>query len=387
MRCLYAALLSLLLLACGGGGGGGSSSAEPSISFPLAAATLKDVSSSGANPLGAAVASPTAPATVAAATDATAFMDWAELTFPKLFPSHQRDQQKDGFTYRFYAETATYLGVINGTVRLQGASFGAEVLAVGRLSDFACRVFPEHCAPPTAKVVAPSQVIVGSMVTLDGATSEAANGEGLFYSWALPSKPSGSAAVLSSPLQSKATFIADRVGTYTASLSVTGGTGVSTPVTVTITTVSAVSNVAPVAVAGPSRSVPGGTTVFLDGSGSYDQNGDPLTFTWAIATKPVGSTAALDNVNSGRPSFIADVRGEYVLSLVVSDGKSVSQESTLSLFASNPPTTSPGTGTTTPPPGDTSSTCCKRCTTGKPCGNSCISRTNTCHVGGGCACF
>ncbi|MVA97979.1 hypothetical protein GN330_12060 [Nitratireductor sp. CAU 1489] len=33
-----------------------------------------------------------------------------------------------------------------------------------------------------------------------------------------------------------------------------------------------------------------------------------------------------------------------------------------------------------------SSGCCKVCTTGKPCGNSCISRSYTCRKGGGCAC-
>jgi hypothetical protein len=30
--------------------------------------------------------------------------------------------------------------------------------------------------------------------------------------------------------------------------------------------------------------------------------------------------------------------------------------------------------------------CCKVCTTGKACGNTCISRDKVCHVGPGCAC-
>ncbi len=30
--------------------------------------------------------------------------------------------------------------------------------------------------------------------------------------------------------------------------------------------------------------------------------------------------------------------------------------------------------------------CCKICTVGKACGNTCISRDKTCHVGPGCAC-
>lgn len=36
--------------------------------------------------------------------------------------------------------------------------------------------------------------------------------------------------------------------------------------------------------------------------------------------------------------------------------------------------------------GGSSSSCCKVCTTGKACGNSCISRSYTCHKGPGCAC-
>jgi hypothetical protein len=30
--------------------------------------------------------------------------------------------------------------------------------------------------------------------------------------------------------------------------------------------------------------------------------------------------------------------------------------------------------------------CCKHCTKGKPCGDTCIARNKTCHVGPGCAC-
>jgi hypothetical protein len=30
--------------------------------------------------------------------------------------------------------------------------------------------------------------------------------------------------------------------------------------------------------------------------------------------------------------------------------------------------------------------CCKHCTVGKACGDTCIARDKTCHVGPGCAC-
>jgi hypothetical protein len=32
------------------------------------------------------------------------------------------------------------------------------------------------------------------------------------------------------------------------------------------------------------------------------------------------------------------------------------------------------------------SNCCKVCTSGKPCGDTCIEDKDTCHTAGGCAC-
>ena len=39
-----------------------------------------------------------------------------------------------------------------------------------------------------------------------------------------------------------------------------------------------------------------------------------------------------------------------------------------------------------PPAAPTRQDCCRVCSTGKACGNSCISRSYTCHKGRGCAC-
>jgi hypothetical protein len=43
-------------------------------------------------------------------------------------------------------------------------------------------------------------------------------------------------------------------------------------------------------------------------------------------------------------------------------------------------------GLTTPEAAIAQQQCCKICTTGKACGNTCISRDKQCHVGPGCAC-
>ncbi|SFV49787.1 PKD domain protein [hydrothermal vent metagenome] len=81
-------------------------------------------------------------------------------------------------------------------------------------------------------------------------------------------------------------------------------------------------NTAPVADAGQNREgVNVGETIVLDGSGSYDADSDPLTYSWSIAEKPSGSHAALSNSSSINPSFVADIKGHYRVTLVVNDGK------------------------------------------------------------------
>ncbi len=133
-------------------------------------------------------------------------------------------------------------------------------------------------------------------------------------SWSL-SKPAGSAAVLSSTTSQSTTFIVDRAGSYVAQLIVHDGTVNSDPDSVMITT----SNVAPEANAGPDQTV-GPGLVTLNGSGSTDANGDPLTYSWTITVKPPLSAAILLNPTSESPTFLLDFPGDYVVELIVNDG-------------------------------------------------------------------
>ena len=93
-------------------------------------------------------------------------------------------------------------------------------------------------------------------------------------------------------------------------------------------------NTAPVANAGVTKNVVTGEVATLDGSGSGDANGDALTYSWSIASKPAGSAAALSSATAIKPTFVPDLVGSYLFKLVVNDGKSDSGPSSVTVNAS-----------------------------------------------------
>ena len=106
-----------------------------------------------------------------------------------------------------------------------------------------------------------------------------------------------------------------------------GGGGSADPVVV---------NLAPVASAGPLQNVSTGATVTLDGHASSDANGDALSYLWTFSSKPVGSAATLASATSAVPSFVADLAGDYLLSLTVNDGKVDSPAATVKVTVTVP---------------------------------------------------
>lgn len=366
---LLASAALLVLGACGGGGG-----EQPSVeSHPLASAP---VVSQEALPVGnplRLVNPPRASNSVVQAIDATIFMDWAEIKYPQFFPSAQRNQTSAPYIYRYYPQTGVYLGIEGSTVRVLGGPFGFGAITVGTFAQFACDVFPEQCVAPMAHAGATQTVVTGTVVTLDGRASSDGNNDQLSFSWGILGRPSGSAAVLSSPTSATASFRADVAGTYTFLLTVSDGRTSSTATTV-VRAAGAV--VLPVAVASRSQSVFAGTTVTLNGSSSYHPAGLPLSYAWSFSSKPLGSLAVLSGASNANAAFTPDVSGSYVLSLVVSDGVVNSLAVTVGVTVLTIPL-----APTTP-----TRTCCRVCTTGKACGDSCISRTFTCRQGVGCAC-
>ena len=93
-------------------------------------------------------------------------------------------------------------------------------------------------------------------------------------------------------------------------------------------------NTLPTASAGIDQNVTTGTSVTLDGSGSSDTDGDLLTYSWVFTTVPSGSIAPLSDPSIVRPTFVPDIDGSYVLSLVVNDGTEDSSVDTVTITAS-----------------------------------------------------
>lgn len=80
-------------------------------------------------------------------------------------------------------------------------------------------------------------------------------------------------------------------------------------------------NARPVADAGTYQVVVEDNPVLLDGSGSSDGDGDPLTYLWSVKSGPTGQNAVFSDTTIEMPVFTPDIGGIYMLSLVVSDGK------------------------------------------------------------------
>lgn len=207
------------------------------------------------------------------------------------------------------------------TADVEGSYVAELVVSDGILSsdvDSVTVVAVSANQKPDADAGPDQDVKTGATVNLDGSASLDADGDTLTYQWEITSKPATSSATLSDSDVEKPTFIADVDGTYTVDLIVNDGTVDSDVDTVTI--IAATINSKPVANAGKDQNVKTASTVMLGGSASTDVDGDTMTHQWTLTAKPSGSAAVLSDSTALRPTFEADLDGEYTAELVVNDG-------------------------------------------------------------------
>ncbi len=126
---------------------------------------------------GGAAAAPAQPSITA-----DQFFDWSERTNAASYPGHQVTQALTPYVYRYYPGTGIYLAINGQSVYMVGPSTEFKLVALGLLSDFACRVNPDSCTalPDTAAPVLaitsptsdPSYNRSGASVTLSGTASD-----------------------------------------------------------------------------------------------------------------------------------------------------------------------------------------------------------------------
>jgi alpha-tubulin suppressor-like RCC1 family protein len=157
-------------------------------------------------------------------------------------------------------------------------------------------------APPIAYAGPDQTKEEGSLVTLDASGSTDPDDGIASYAWI---QTGGPAVTLSDPTAVKPTFTAPDVNiggavlTFQVTVTDVGGLQSSDTVTINITWV----NAPPVANAGPDQNVARYTTVYLNGTASYDPDSDGIaSYLW---TQTGGTTVTLVNATAAIASFVA----------------------------------------------------------------------------------
>ena len=271
------------------------------------------------------------------------FSETVEFVVPRL--------ELEGSDGRFFLSAAMGILVANqATADFFGtATLGLELPpGVTFTSESGVFLTAQQPSVPAANAGADQTVNEGDGVTLDGSASSDPEGDALAYTW---TQTAGPPVTLDLADPARPTFVAPPVprdgATLTFQLVVSDGQQASAPafVNVTVTNV----NHAPSADAGPEQVVNEGSPVALDGSASFDPDGDNLSYVW---TQTGGPSVALADATTAQPSFVAPSVGQatalLTFALTVGDGLASASDSVSVLVenVNHPPTADAGSDQT-----------------------------------------
>lgn len=204
------------------------------------------------------------------------------------------------------------------------AAYGGNVNTAGQ-------VIYKPGSRPTANAGPDQSVIESSPVTLSGLGSADSDGTIVSYYW---TQTGGPAVTLSSAGALQPSFTAPPVGAaganLTFALTVTDNEGLTSISNDSVQV--AVSNspdAAPIAIAGSDLSVGEGDTVFLNGTASFDPEGQPLTYFWV---QTFGPQVKLENPTSANARFLVpefnskQMPVSMAFLLTVNDGQETSRD-------------------------------------------------------------
>lgn len=183
---------------------------------------------------------------------------------------------------------------------------------------------PSNLPPHAVIVPVPARVKAGNTIILDGSLSRDPEYGELSFNW---EQISGPAIYLTNASNKKVTITPQDPGVYSFKLNVSDGVNTSSS-NITFIVDSTDSHV-PHAFAGYDMIAEKGERVCLNGTLSYDADGDILTYSWRQIE---GVSVDLDSSASATPCFVPVWSGMYKFGLTVNDGKHVSLEDELSVF-------------------------------------------------------
>lgn len=106
--------------------------------------------------------------------------------------------------------------------------------------------------------------------------------------------------------------------------------------TVELTIDAAGTNARPFADAGTGGTYIVGTTVTLDGSGSFDPDGSVRAYVWRVIERPSASSATVADAAASTTTITLDAAGEYLVEITVTDDHSETDASRVVLHAVGP---------------------------------------------------
>lgn len=188
--------------------------------------------------------------------------------------------------------------------------------------------------PLQAVVTGPSQATQHTTVSLSGADSQLQNNT--TFTWRFVSKPATSQASLVGVHDRTASFIADQAGDYQIQLELVSGQQRSVAVHA-LTVSQVVNNRPPIArITTQANNITINTDVALSAANSEDPDHDPLTYLWQVLQAPDGAQPKLASSKTQSTHFQADMVGQYVVQVTVSDGQaSTSATITLQVYPKN----------------------------------------------------
>ena len=167
---------------------------------------------------------------------------------------------------------------------------------------------------PVARAGADQQLVLpASTVIVSAKSSYDPDGSIVSYKWTQLSGPS--AGVIANASADSTNISGLVAGTYVFQVTVTDNRSVSASDQLSVTVIA--ENKLPFAKAGPDQQVQLNSTVMLNGSSSFDLDGNIVKYSWAKVAGP--GSVNLQNPNSVYTSFTASAIGDFIFELTVTD--------------------------------------------------------------------